>query len=237
MPILTTKKMFVKGSIAEMLFFLSGSSDSSKLSEKGVHIWEGNTSREFLDKKGLTHYPVGDMGPSYSFNFRHYGAKYSTCEDDYTGQGIDQWQQCIDLIKNDPYSRRIIISLWNPTCIDEMALPPCLHNYQFYPDPYNKKLSLMITMRSADMFLGVPFNILGASVLLHIMCTETEYEPNELILNIGNAHIYNNHIEQVKEQLNRIPRPFPKCYINSETGEYDVIGYFPYPRINAKMAI
>lgn len=242
-PLLTTKRMSFKAIVKEMLFFMSGKSDSKILEEQGVSIWSGNTSREFLDSRGLTDYPEGDMGPSYSFNFRHYGADYSTCGEDYTGKGIDQVEKAIDLIKNDPTSRRIIISLWDPRQQHKMALPPCMYNYQFYVN--DDELSLMVSARSTDIFLGLPFNLAGAAIVLRMFCKLCDKVPGDLIFNTGDAHIYKNHIDQMREQLNRKPLIFPFMTIAGEQNNIDdfklddfiIDGYIHRSRIRADMAV
>ena len=222
-PLLTTKKMFTKGIIEELLWFISGNTNSKKLEEKGVNIWKGNSSRIYLDSIGLN-YEEGDCGPCYSHQWRHFNAPYIDCNQNYDGLGIDQLQNCIDLIKNDPSSRRIFMSAWNPCQLDEMVLPPCHISYQFYVSNDNK-LSCILYQRSGDMFLGVPFNIASVSLLVYIIANITNKIPGKITLMIGDAHIYENHIEQVKIQLNRIPYVFPQLIIKNK---YENINDYKY---------
>ena len=157
-PLLTTKKMFTRGIFEELKFYLSVKTDNSILNNKNVNIWNGNTSRDFLDKRGLSHYPEGDLGETYGFNFRHYGAEYKTCKDNYDGQGFDQVENAINLIKNNPESRRMYYRFVNCSSLDKAALPPCLCKYQFYVNTDDKKLDLMIYIRSSDFFLANNWN-------------------------------------------------------------------------------
>lgn len=154
-PLLTTKKVFFRGVFEELLFFLRGDTNAKKLSDKGVKIWEGNTSRDFLDKAGLGHYETGDTGPMYGFQLKYFNTKYEGADKDYTGQGIDQLQYVLDLLKNDPYSRRIIMTTYNPIQKFDGVLFPCHGLFiQFYVEE-NNKLSCMMTQRSCDVFLGI----------------------------------------------------------------------------------
>ena len=169
-PALTTKKIFLRGVFEELMLYLSGKTDNSILNDKNIHIWDGNTSREFLDNRGLNRYPVGDMGETYGFNFRHYGGFYGTCHDNNRGKGFDQLEYVLYLIKNDPNSRRIIINLWNPATIGKAALPACLCFYQFYVDTKHKKLNLQIYIRSSDYFLANNWNTLTGAFLVNMIC-------------------------------------------------------------------
>lgn len=262
-PILTTKHVPFRLSLEEMLFFVSGSTDVQKLRDKKVHIWDGNTTREYLDKRGLTYYEEFDMGPTYSFLFRHAGAEgnYLGKNVDYTGQGIDQLQSVVDALKTDEPNRRIMINLWSAAHLNKMSLPPCLFNYIFKKDVVRKEdvqtpgvfttekhVSLMVTMRSADLFLGVPFNLTGATVLLRMVCHLSGCLPKELCVIMADAHIYANHIDQVKLQLDRHPFPFPKLRIHRtpdqiksiddfKTDDFELFGYKCHPIISAPMAI
>jgi thymidylate synthase len=156
-PLLTTKKVFWRGVAEELLWFVKGCTNGKELSEKGIHIWDGNGSREFLDKNGLGHREEGDLGPVYGFQWRHFGAEYKDMHADYTGQGVDQLRQCVERIKSSPEDRRIIMTAWNPADLAKMALPPCHMFCQFYVA--NGELSCQMYQRSADMGLGVPFNL------------------------------------------------------------------------------
>lgn len=211
-PLLTTKKMFLRGIIEELLWFINGKTDAKLLQAKKVKIWDGNSSREFLDSIGLNHYEDGDCGPIYGFNFRHYGAQYVDCHADYTGMGYDQLQNIINTIKENPNSRRILINLWNPCDLDKVVLPPCHVLYQFWV--YDGKISCSLYQRSGDIGLGVPFNIASASLLTYLIGHLTGLKPFELIHTIGDGHIYSDHIEAMKTQITREPYDFPKLIIN-----------------------
>ena len=244
-PLLTTKRTFWKGIVEELCWFMQGNTNVKDLKARGVHIWDGNSNREFLDSVGLTNRAEDDVGPTYGFNFRHFGAKYIDCHTDYTGQGVDQVAEVIRLIKAGGTSRRMVINLWNSSVLQEMALPPCLFCYQFYVA--NGKLSCMTTQRSGDMGLGVPFNLASASLLTYMIATICQLEPYELIHNIGDAHIYKNHVEALKIQVDRNPRPFPLLWINPEKEyndpkdfmpeDFKILGYNPYPAIKMDMAV
>lgn len=247
-PMLTTKKMFAKGIVEELLFFLRGETDSKKLEAKGVNIWKGNTTREFLDKRGLQYLPEGDMGKGYGFQWRKFGAT-ENCDNSHCQAdpfGIDQLSQVIHTLKNNPTDRRIIMSAWNPAQLSEMALPPCHMFVQFYVD--NGKLSSQFYMRSVDTFLGLPFNILSYATLTRIVAATVGMETKELIFVGGDTHIYKNHIESVKEQLCREPFAFPIMKINKELSsvkdiealefkDFEFIGYESHKSIKAEMAI
>jgi len=244
-PLLTTKRTFWRGVAEELLWFISGSTNANKLAEKDIHIWDGNGSREFLDQRGLHHREVGDLGPVYGFQWRHFGAKYSDMHADYTGKGVDQLLDCIDKIKNNPDDRRIIMSAWNPTDLNIMALPPCHMFCQFYVDTSKNELSCQMYQRSADMGLGVPFNIASYALLTHLIAHVTGRKPGDFIHTIGDAHVYLNHITALEEQLTRKPREFPKLFIKTPTCDIDDItyddlilsGYNPHRSISMKMAV
>lgn len=251
-PMLTTKKMFSKGVIEELLFFLRGDTDTKKLEAKGVNIWKGNTTREFLDKRGLKDLPEGDMGKGYGFQWRNFGGYISQ---DVVGdgsyelfehKGIDQLAQVIHTLKTNPTDRRIIISAWNPYQLSEMALAPCHILCQFYVDGDN--LSCQWYQRSVDSFLGLPFNIMSYGVLTHIIAKTVGLKAKELIFVGGDTHIYNNHIVQVHEQISREPYPFPTIEINKELHSVEDIeklqyedfvikNYQSHPAIKAEMAV
>ena len=248
-PLLTTKKMFLRGIFEELMLYLRGQTDNKILNEKGIHIWNGNTSREFLDKRKLFNYQEGDMGETYGFNFRHYGGEYRGCHHEYKKgkDGFDQLANVINLIKNNPESRRIIINLWNPYTEYKAALPSCLCWYQFYVNPYKKELSLMINIRSSDFFLANNWNVCTGALLVHLLCNleDIDLTPGDLTVISGDTHIYLNHLDQVKINLERKARPFPKLIIRDkkkhiEEFNFDdlhLIGYNPYPGIRAPMAV
>lgn len=212
-PLLTTKKIYWKGIVEELFWFLRGETDAKILNKKNVKIWNGNSSREFLDKLGFKNREIGDCGPIYGHNFRHYGAKYVDCKQNYNGKGFDQIKYVINEIKNNPNSRRILINLWNPTQLNEVVLPPCHVLYQFRVIK-NKYLTCLLTQRSGDLCLGVPFNIASASLLTYIIAKLTNKIPYELVHFIGDTHIYLNHIDGAKVQIKRKPYAFPALEIN-----------------------
>jgi len=226
-PLLTTKKVYFKAVVKELLWFLRGNTNSKELEKDKVNIWKGNSSRDFLDSIGLEGNEEGDCGPIYGFQWRHFNAKYINSETDYTGQGIDQLQNVIDLIKNNPTSRRIYMTAWNPCQLSEMALPPCHVSYQFYVRNIDNKsyLDCMMYQRSGDLFLGVPFNVASTSLLVYILANICNISPGKISIVIGDAHIYENHIEQVKTQLSRVPSSFPTLSINKQLSSVEDINY------------
>jgi len=200
-PILTTKFVPWKMVLRELLWFISGSTSIKSLQKNNIHIWDKNASKEFLESRGLNNYQEGELGPVYGFQWRHIGAKYYTKPSSYKNKGIDQLKLLIKMIKEDPTSRRLILTAWNPIDINKMALPPCHMTCQFYVrDGY---LDCQLYQRSADMFLGVPFNICSYSMLSHIVAHCCDLKPGKLIHIIGDAHIYESHMEVVKTQLER----------------------------------
>jgi dihydrofolate reductase / thymidylate synthase len=225
-PLLTTKKVFWRGVAEELLWFLKGSTNANELSEKGIHIWDGNASREYLDSRGLVDREVGDLGPVYGFQWRHFGAQYVNMRTDYAGQGIDQLAQCIETIKSNPSDRRILLTAWNPTDLSAMALPPCHMFCQFYVS--NNELSCQLYQRSADMGLGVPFNIASYALLTRLVARVCHLEVGELIHVIGDAHCYLNHLEPLREQIQRVPREFPTLRIETTTANADNIDGFQF---------
>jgi len=245
LPLLTTKRTFWRGVAEELLWFVKGSTNANELAAKDIHIWDGNGSREFLDARNLSHREVGDLGPVYGFQWRHFGAEYKDMHTDYTGQGVDQLAECIDKIKNHPEDRRIIMSAWNPADLGVMALPPCHMFCQFYVDTEKNELSCQMYQRSADMGLGVPFNIASYALLTIMIAHVTGRKPGDFVHTIGDAHVYLNHVEALKEQLERQPRAFPKIKINPEKkgiddfeySDFEVIGYKPHKSIKMKMAV
>lgn len=249
-PALTTKKVPFKTCLWELLWFLQGKTDNQWLQERGVHIWDGNSSREYLDSIGLTHLREGDCGACYGFQWCHFGATYNNCETDYTGQGINQIEYVLDLLRNNPQSRRILISAWNPADLGKTCLPPCHMSIQFFVSQDsngNQRLSGQMYQRSADWFLGEPFNILSYTILLYILAMKCDMKPDKLIITTGDTHIYKNHIEQMKEQITRNILTQPKLIVNPEVkykkfvdiipDDFELFGYFSHPTIKGKMAI
>jgi len=212
-PLLTTKRVFFRGIAEELLFFISGSTDCNRLSQKGVKIWDDNTSRETLDRLGFHDRPVGDLGPGYSFQWRNYGAEYKDMDTDYTGQGIDQLKELIEQIKKNPDSRRLIMCAWNPVDVPKMSLPPCHVLCQFYVA--NGELSCCMIQRSGDFGLGIPFNLSSYSLLTRLLAQVCDLKPGEFVHFVADCHIYSNHIEALKQQLEREPYEFPTLEIDT----------------------
>ena len=221
-PLVTTKKLHLKSIIHELLWFLKGDTNIKYLKENGVRIWD-----EWADENG-------NLG-------KIYGHQWRSWEGD--GFTIDQIQEVVDTLKNNPDSRRIIVSAWNVAQLDQMALPPCHCFMQFYVA--NGKLSLQLYQRSADLFLGVPFNIASYSLLLLMMAQVTGLEAGEFIHTFGDVHIYNNHIDQIKEQLAREPYKLPTMVLNKEVSnifdfkyeDFTLVGYEAHPHIKGEVAV
>jgi len=233
-PAITTKKLAFEQVKAELLWFLSGSQDIKELQKLGCHIWDANANAPYWQSKAKFE---GDLGRIYGVQWRRWKSPYSDIP-------IDQIQNAINRLKENPNDRRVIISAWNPAEIEMMALPPCHLLFQFFS--INKKLSLMMYQRSGDMFLGVPFNIASYALLLQMIAQVTELEADECILILADAHIYLNHFDQVKELLSRQPLyPLPKLWLNPEIKNIDdfkmkdikLINYQHHPLIKAPMAL
>ncbi|KAI0044446.1 thymidylate synthase [Auriscalpium vulgare] len=252
LPLLTTKRTFLRGIVEELLWFVKGATDSTELSKRGVKIWDGNGSKEFLEKRGLGHRREGDLGPVYGFQWRHFGAQYVDADKDYAGEGVDQLREVIRKIKEDPTDRRIILSAWNPADIPQMALPPCHMMCQFYvhlPPPdaptARPRLSCLMYQRSADLGLGIPFNIASYALLTHMIAQVTGTDAHELVIQLGDAHVYRDHVAALEVQLQRAPRAFPKLRWRRDVQDIDdfvyddfvVEGYNPHPSIAMKMSV
>lgn len=222
-PLVTTKKLHLRSIIHELLWFLRGDTNIQYLKDNGVSIWD-----EWADENG-------ELGPVYGYQWRSWPAP--------NGQSIDQIGQLIEQIKRNPDSRRLIVSAWNPALVDEMALPPCHCLFQFYVA--NGKLSCQLYQRSADIFLGVPFNIASYALLTHMMAQVCGLQVGDFVHTLGDAHLYHNHIEQAKLQLSREPRPLPHLRLNPEVkdlfgfcyDDFTIEGYDPHPHIKAEVAI
>lgn len=214
-PVLTTKRVAWKTCLKELLWFIKGDTNNEHLQSQGVTIWNGNASRDFLDSRGLTHLRENDLGPVYGHQWRHFNAKYTTCDENYDGKGVDQLEYIIQCLKDPAQrtSRRMIMSAWNPCQLDEMALPPCHILAQFNVTSGNK-LSCCMFQRSADVALGVPFNIASYSFLTHLLAKHCGLEAHEFIYYLGNAHIYESHLDAIEEQLQRVPYKFPTVAVN-----------------------
>lgn len=262
-PLLTTKRVFWRAVAEELLWFVKGSTNAKELQDKKIHIWDGNSTREFLDKNGFEDREVGDLGPVYGFQWRHFGADYKTCHDDYTGKGVDQLNEVIERIRNNPNDRRIIMSAWNVVDIPKMALPPCHCFVQFYVA--DGELSCQLYQRSADMGLGVPFNIASYALLTYMIAHVTGLKPGDFVHTLGDAHVYLNHVEPLKEQvktigstslnqisnilysfqITRTPKPFPSIRIKRTVDriedftfdDFEIIGYNPHATIKMEMAV
>ena len=222
-PLLTTKKLHLKSIIYELLWFLRGDTNIHYLQEHGVRIWN-----EWADENG-------ELGPVYGHQWRSWP--------DYKGGTIDQITNVLEQIKHNPNSRRMLVTAWNPAEVDEMALPPCHCLFQFYVA--DGRLSLQLYQRSADTFLGVPFNIASYALLLQMMAQVTGLEAGEFIHTTGDTHLYSNHLKQAKLQLTRTPRPLPKMKINPDVKDlfafkyedFELVDYNPYPHISAEVAV
>jgi thymidylate synthase len=216
-PILTTKKTAWKTCFKELLWFIRGDTNNAHLQKEGVHIWDANGSREFLDSRGLINNREGDLGAVYGHQWRHFNASYSNCDTDYRDQGVDQLQNIIEQLKNPEMrtSRRMIMTAWNPCQLDEMALPPCHILCQFNVHDGNK-LSCALYQRSGDVGLGVPFNIASYSAFTHIIAKHCDLEAYEFVYHLGNAHIYEEHIDSLTKQLERTPYEFPRIEIQEK---------------------
>lgn len=242
-PLLTTKRVFWRGVAEELLWFIRGSTNANVLRDKGIHIWDGNSSREFLDARGLQSRQVGDLGPVYGFQWRHFGATYTDMSADYSGQGVDQLRAIIEQLRKDPYDRRMIMTAWNPAALHEMALPPCHLLCQFYVA--NGELNCLMVQRSCDVGLGVPFNIASYALLTRLVAHVTNLLPGDFIHVMGDTHVYMTHVEPLKEQLKNAPRHFPTLHINSTKKEIDEFvfedfelrNYRPHASIKMDMAV
>lgn len=249
LPLLTTKQIPLKSIVEELLFFCRGETDTKILESKGVNIWRGNTTREFLDSRGLYNYPDGVMGPMYGRSWRAFGKEYDPINPNSTTNGFDQLAHVEHLLKTDPFSRRIYISNLNPAESSKMCLEPCHTYIQFYVEEKDgeKYLSGYFTMRSNDLFLGNPWNYISYGLLVQILALKCNMKPKEIVYNGVDCHIYKNHILQVKEQLSRTPRPCPhirlarslkdKDWADICFSDFELIGYFPHQQIKAPMAI
>ncbi|EWC48279.1 thymidylate synthase [Drechslerella stenobrocha 248] len=262
-PLLTTKRVHLRSIIHELLWFISGNTSTAPLQAVGVKIWDGNGSRAYLDSIGLTDRPEGDLGPVYGFQWRHFGAEYKGAGHDYTGEGVDQLAEVIRKLKHSPYDRRIILSAWNVADLKLMALPPCHMFAQFYvsfPRPVAEpagpsdgvsqpqplpQLHCQLYQRSCDMGLGVPFNIASYALLTKMIAHVAGLEAGTFTHVMGDAHVYKDHVEPLKRQLAREPRPFPKLNILRTVGDIDgfkfedfeVTEYNPWPGIAMQMSV
>ena len=238
-PLLTTKKVHLKSIIHELLWFLSGETRVEPLQERGVRIWNEWATAEQTARFGRE---AGDLGPIYGHQWRNFGASQDE-NGQFQNDGVDQIRNALDLIRNNPHSRRIIVSGWNPKEANQVALPPCHTLFQFYVQ--NGKLSCQLYQRSADIFLGVPFNIASYALLTMMMAQVCDLEPGDFVHSFGDVHLYNNHVEQAKLQLSREPRSLPKMMLNPQVrdlfaftyADFQLVDYNPHPRIRAKVSV
>ena len=245
--LLTSKKVSWKSCIYELLWFLNGFTNSQILEQNKVNIWKANSSREFLDKQNLRHYEEGDCGPIYGFQWNYFGKDYypyGTVQRSNIFQGVDQIAYIDKLLKTDPDSRRMYMSAWNPVDLPKMALPPCHVSSQFYVQ--DNKLSCHVYQRSCDIFLGLPWNIFSYDVLTSIFAKRNGMELDKLIFSFGDCHIYNNHVEQLKEQISRekkTQKPTLNILENMidmyryDISCFEVINYDPHPAIKGQMSV
>ena len=238
-PLLTTKKVHLKSIIHELLWFLRGDTHVQSLQEAGVRIWNEWATAEQTARFGRKE---GDLGPVYGHQWRNFGASKDE-EGNYRRDGIDQIQNALDLIRNSPQSRRIIVSGWNPVEANQVALPPCHTLFQFYVQ--GNRLSCQLYQRSADIFLGVPFNIASYALLTMMMAQVCDLELGVFVHTFGDVHLYNNHVEQAKLQLSREPRSLPQMRLNPavrdlfafQFSDFTLEDYRPHPRIRAKVSV
>lgn len=248
-PLVTTKSVYFKAVLGELLWFISGDTNIQTLVKQKIRIWnewpyekfkksteyKNETIEEFVQKvieNDAFAKKFGDLGPVYGFQWRNFN-------------GVDQIKLLIEGLKNNPMSRRHIVSAWNPKDIDKMALPPCHAFMQFYVDGSGKKLSLQMYQRSADVFLGVPFNIASYSALLMMVAQVCGLEPAEFVITFGDVHIYNDHLEQIKVQLTRQPRALPQLKINPKVKsifdfkmeDFELVNYNPHPPLKGKVSV
>lgn len=248
-PLLTTKKMPFKVLATELEFFIKGLSDKEWLKERKCHIWDEWASPK---KAPYGHDEAAkakmaaerDLGPIYGFQWRHFNADYNSYDSDYTGQGVDQLKQVVEMLKKNPNDRRMIVSAWNPIKIPEMALPPC--HYAFQVTVINGKLNLLWNQRSVDTMLGLPFNIASYALLLHLLAKESGFEEGKLVGFLADTHIYVNHLDGVKEQLSRDPGlyPLPRVETSDFTSIFDwkaedskLVDYQSHPKIDFPIAV
>ncbi|WP_421984086.1 thymidylate synthase [Roseibium sp.] len=222
-PVVTTKKLHLRSIIHELLWFLAGDTNIRYLNENGVKIWD-----DWADE-------TGELGPVYGYQWRSWPAP--------DGRSIDQIEKLLEMIRKSPESRRLIVSAWNPALVDEMALPPCHSLFQFYVA--EGKLSCQLYQRSADVFLGVPFNIASYALLTMMVAQVTGLKPGDFVHTLGDAHLYSNHFDQAREQLTRAPRALPQMKINPDVTDlfafkfedFELVGYDPHPHIAAPIAV
>ena len=239
-PLLTTKRVHTASVITELLWFLSGRTDNEWLNQRDCTIWDEWATPEQTARFGRA---AGELGPIYGHQWRNFGATVRA-DGTYEPDGVDQIRRLIDGIQSSPESRRHLVTGWNPLEADQVALPPCHTMFQFYAHT-DGRLSCQLYQRSADVFLGVPFNIASYALLVHLVAKLTGRRPGHFVHTFGDVHLYNNHVDQARKQLGRIPRPLPKLVISEDVESLDdlraeqfsIQGYDPYPGIKAPVAI
>ena len=241
---MTSKKLAWKTCLKELIWFIKGDTSNERLQKQNVKIWNGNASRDFLDSRGLHHLKENDLGPVYGHQWRFFNAPYENCDTDYSGKGVDQLKNIIETLKDEKNrnSRRIILSAWNPSQLDEMALPPCHILAQFNVTSGNK-LSCSLYQRSGDVGLGVPFNIASYSLLTHIIAHFCDLEATDFYYHLGNCHIYDDHIDSLKQQIKKKPFCFPKLNIlrkpdhieDYTIDDFSIVNYQHYETIKMEM--
>ena len=251
-PFLTTKHLAWKSVLKELVWFLQGSTDSKKLEEQGVNIWKGNTSREFLDQRGLNHYREGDLGPMYFYQIYHWGAPYEGCDADYTGKGFNQMAALLQGLMTDPFSRRHLLTTYNPTSVDASVLAPCHGvSIMFYVEQNSSQqtteLSCHVVIRSSDVALGLPFNIASYAALTYVIAKKVGMTPKDLVIPTGDTHIYNNVRAQLRAQMVRPSLPSPVLLVNDAVihkpinsvtlDDFELVGYISHPPIKMEMAV
>lgn len=251
-PFLTTKQLAWKSVLKELVWFLKGSTDSKELEAQGVNIWKGNTSREFLDKRGLTHYREGDLGPMYFYQIYHWGTYYEGCDADYTGKGYNQMDALLNGLMKDPYSRRHLLTTYNPADVKASVLAPCHGvSIMFYVETHENsilpELSCHVIIRSSDVALGLPFNIASYTALTYVIAKKVGMTPKDLVISTGDTHIYNNVCAQLRCQLGRTPLPPPVLMVSDDVmhksiqevtfEDFQVVGYLSHPPIKMEMAV
>lgn len=217
-PLITTKKMFTKGIVHELLWFLKGSTNVKELQDQGVHIWDLNSSRQYLDSVGLNDYTEGELGPVYGWQWRDFNGIYPKPKDD-TSKPFDQLTYLLEELTKTENSRRAVLTAWNPCQLHQMALPPCHMIYTFYKD--SKGLSCMMNMRSSDLFLGLPFNIASTALLTHIIAKALNLRVSKICITAADSHIYEEHISCIQQQLNNQIMEGPQLVINKDSPTFD----------------
>jgi len=238
-PVLTTKRLHLRSIIHELLWFLRGETHVQPLQDAGVRIWNEWATAEQCARFGR---PEGELGPVYGHQWRNFGATRKA-DGTYESDGLDQLQRALDLIRNHPTSRRILVTGWNPQEADQVALPPCHTLFQFYV--HDGRLSCQLYQRSADLFLGVPFNIASYALLTHLVAKVCNLGVGDFVHTFGDVHLYNDHLEQARLQLTREPRPLPRLVLDDDITDlfsvrFDQIhieDYDPHPTIRAKVSV